>query len=738
MNADSTAGCAYCGLPIPGGPVADGSQYCCFGCRLVDAIVRERDDEAAAQWTLTRLGLSIFFAMNVMAFTMARWSNDLYGAEGNSLSASLHDVFRYLCLLLTLPVMAMLGVPLIRHAWDGLLHRRLVSELLIVAGVLAAFVFSAVSVFSGYGPTYFEVACMVLVLVTLGRWLEATSRQRAVATISKLERLIPEHATKVIARGEEEVAVGGLQVGDDIRIRAGERFPADGCIRSGRTTVDEQIFTGESIPLERSVGDAVLAATMNLDGDVVIRLTAASGAGAFAKLLEILHEARTSRGEYQRNADRIAQRFVPFVAAVAGLVFYFHLPGGALPALMAALSVVLIACPCALGLATPLAMWTALNHAVRHHVLFRSGLALERLAEVKALRFDKTGTLTDGRPHVRCLVLDPDTSPESFFDVVSQLTAASTHVFSRAIHESISSEPEARTASHQVNEIRNIAGSGVEATFADGTLVRLGSANFIKLPENRVPSVIKKAVSQSASGAAHVLVAWNGVVRGVFLIDEKLRPESKSALNNSRALSLDLAVVTGDRPHRAARWGKELNVPVFGGLRPADKVSRVQGTQAVLGPTAMIGDGINDAPALAAADVGISLGCGADVTRDSADVCILSNDLNLVPWSVELARRTRRIVRQNLMWAFAYNTVGIGLAATDRLNPAIAAGLMVASSAIVIINSLRLDAGDSAVELPGGNPAPIPISRPGQAPEKSESPAGRSPMSAVARITGGA
>ena len=708
-----TLACDYCGLPVPGvgESATDESVFCCFGCRFADSITRERDEDTTTRWTLTRLGLSVFFAMNVMVFTMARWSNDVYGQDTGELSTSLHGMFRHLCLLLTLPVLVMLGLPLLKHANDGLKQRRLTSELLIVVGVVAAFIFSAVSVFRGTGHTYFEVACMVLVLVTLGRWLEATGRLKASTAIEKLQRLLPESVIRMINGGEEVIATNTLAIGDQVRVRAGERFPVDGRIIRGRSTVDEQIFTGESIPIERCVGDNVLAGTVSLDGDIVIEATATPGEGSFAELLGILKTARTSRGRYERLADRVSQWFVPAVALVTIAVFAAHLEAGVLAAVMTSLSVVLIACPCALGLATPLAVWTALGRAAENHVLFRNGEALERLAATQAIRFDKTGTLTDGNAHVTSIAFDLGTKPQMIRDIGFELCSASSHVFSRAVARSLADVVNA--ADTQLVDIQTVAGCGMTANFvcgADTFAVKLGNAKFILEPSISVPPNIQTALKQNEQQSAVVLIAWDRRVRGLFLVGEELRAESHATVAECKSLGTHVAILTGDHIERAAKWRDELNVSVSAGMTPEDKLSQINATRREHGFVAMVGDGINDAPALAAADVGISLGCGADVTRDSADICVMSNDLSRIPWAIGLAQRTRRIVRQNLAWAFGYNSVGIMLAATGSLNPAIAAGLMLGSSLFVIVNSMRLGAAsEESVVSDRRNPG----SRPG-------------------------
>ncbi len=697
--AGDSALCAYCGLPVAGVPAEEPELvFCCFGCRFADTLSRERDDETVARWTLTRLGLSIFFTMNVMVFTMALWSRDIYGSDGGELSASVWELFRYLCLLFTLPVVAMLGIPLADHAWQNLRRGRVCAELLIVAGVLAAFVFSALSVLTGGQHVYFEVACMVLVLVTLGRWLEASGRHRATTGLDRLQRLLPDEVAVIRGDSESCVGLGEVRPGDVLRVRAGERFAADGVIESGITSVDEQVYSGEGLPQQRGPGDAVAAGSLNVDGDVRLKVTAAPGEGTFARLLEVLRSARLSRGRYQRLADQIARYFVPAVAVLAIVVFWWHLRSGAMEALMAALSVVLIACPCALGLATPLAVWTGLSEAADHQVLFRNGESLERLAGLSAVRFDKTGTLTTGTPRVAEVVRDPATDSAEVDRIGFELSSASNHVFSVAITRMLagSRTPVPQTRANFVANLRTVPGQGICGTGMPSgqtsQVARLGSVRFAsEQGQAEVPESIAAALrSAELHGRASVVLSWAGRVRAVFLIDEELRPEAGAAVESLQAMGLDVAVLTGDRADRAARWADILEVPVLAGLDPAGKVDHIRATQTSVGPVAMVGDGINDAPALAASDVGIALGCGADITRDSAAVCVTSDDLTRVPWAIGLARRTRRVVRQNLAWAFGYNTVGIVLAASGRLNPAIAAGLMLASSVIVIVNSLRL------------------------------------------------
>jgi len=695
------ATCDFCGLPLAGATWAGRdatasdaprAEYCCFGCRFAAAVTRERGETGAIRWTMTRLGLSIFLSMNVMAFTMALWTNDMYGSDGGgALAASLYGLFRYLCLLLALPVLIMLGGPLLDNAWQGLRRGALSTDLLLLSGVVAAFVYSVVSVVRNQGPIYFEVACVILVMVTLGRWFEAAGRLRAGAALDELQKLLPEQVRVFRDGVETPVATAQLGIGDQIRLLPGERFPVDGRLVRNSASVDEQILTGESRPVTRHPGDAVCAGTLNLDGDVVVETILPPGAGSLQRLIELVRKARDAKGHYQEIADRLAALVFPVVAAIALATFAWHWHASGLEhGLMAGLAVVLVACPCALGLATPLAVWAALGNAARRQVLFRNGQALERLAEIRAIRFDKTGTLTTGNVRVsEFLTVDSDiVTRTSILRTGAKLAASSLHPFSRAIlaFASLPSMDESTT------QVRQIPGRGLFGRVDGGAeAVYLGSRAYMQESGLSLPESLNKKLAERENAENSVTcLGWEGRVRGAFLFAEDLRDSALSALAWCREQGLDVAVLTGDHRRRAEKLAQELNVPVVAELLPEQKLAAIREAQVRFGPVAMVGDGINDAPALAASDVGIALGCGTDVSRDSAAVCLLGNDLMRLTWAVEFARKTVRVMRRNLIWAFAYNATGIALAAAGWLNPALAALLMVVSSALVIRNSLSL------------------------------------------------
>ena len=740
--------CDYCGLPAPrswfAARVAEPNEpvYCCYGCRFAAEVAGQTGERGQWNWVLARLGAAIFLTINVVMFTMALWSQDVYedAAAASPFAASLDGLFRYLSLLLSLAVLWLLGAPLARGAWQSLKAGVPSTDPLLVLGVAASYVYSAVSTFRGQGQVYFEVGCVVLVMTTLGRWLEATGKLRATETLDALEKLLPSEARLVGDDGERRVPLDALRPGDRIRVLAGERFAADGRIVRGRAAVDEQIFTGESRPAVKEPADAVLSGTLDLDGELVVEIAAVASEGALKRLAAAVHEARQTKGAYQRLADRLSHYFLPAVATIALIAGVAHgLTRGFEPGVLAGLAVVLIACPCALGLATPLAVWTALGRAAACQVLFKHGEALERLAGIRAVAFDKTGTLTTGESCVTSFVADDGTSRDEVLQFAAALAATSTHNFSAAIVEfatpnigptldcypagdalcgvppavgsalcgvpgsgnvtsnSLHAERHRGRSLQEHGEVRTLPGRGLVAgpPESDGA-VYLGSPRLMRETGLAADEALERALRKlDADGRSAVCAGWGGRVRGVFGFDEALRPETAMALDECRQLGLAIAVLSGDAAARVERLGAQLDAPCAGELLPEEKVAAIRRLQSEQGRVAMVGDGINDAPVLAAADVGIALGCGADVSRQAADVCLLGDDLRRVAWAVGLSRATVKTIRQNLVWAFAYNVLGIALAASGRLSPVWAAAAMVASSVLVIGNSLRLAAWNS-------------------------------------------
>lgn len=698
--------CDHCGLPIPGAhseAAGDAStelrvepRYCCFGCRFAAELASSSDSGDGGAFF--RLALCIFLSLNVMVFTMLLWTQDVYSPDktGVPSALSLWAVSRYLCMLFSLPVLYLLGLPVADEAWKSLRRGAPSTDLLLIVGTVAAYAYSIVSTLRSEGPVYFEVGCAVLVLVTLGRWLEARGKQEATAALDGLERLLPSDVHRWEAGSLVDVPLQSVSIGDRLFVRAGERIPTDGRIVAGLASVDTQLLTGESRPCVVETGDAVIGGSLNLDGGLTIEATAAAHGGTLQRLVECILEARLKKGCYQRLADRLAAGFLPVVIVVTLGTFAYHTTFFGLDhGLLAALAVVLIACPCALGLATPIAVWAAMGTAAQSQVLFRNGEALERLADARVLAFDKTGTLTDGRPVVERFASLEGIDLNDLLERIASAVATSNHEFSQAIRRFCASSG---FESAHTCETRTLAGRGLTASFADdGETLYVGSLRMMQEHGFAIPTEVEKAIrSMSDGGSSLVCVALKQVVCGAFGLREALREHAREVLNECRSLGCLLTVLSGDNAARGQVVGRLLDVDVRAEMLPADKLQAVHELRRTFGSTVMIGDGINDAPALSAADVGIALGCGADVSRNSADICLLGNDLARIPWAIRLSRRTVRIVKQNLFWSFFYNILGVGLAATGWLNPIWAAAAMAVSGLTVVGNSLRLATRETA------------------------------------------
>lgn len=731
ISTDAIAACDHCGLPLPmavrwswpwrkrNTPSADlepanGPRYCCSGCRFAADVAREQNGGHCYSRWLVRLLASLFLTINVTMITMVLWSLDVYGVPASLNEATavlLADVLRWASWLLSLPVLWMLGEPLYEEAKSQLRQGRIATDALLLAGVVAALAYSGFSLWQGTGAVYCEIACVVLVLVTLGRWLESMGKLRATAAIDSLAALLPTTVRRLNLRGRagtlgslnetsfEAVPLADIRPGDQLWIMAGERIPVDARIVAGNAAVDEQLINGESQPRLREVGNEVPGGGLSLDGSLMLECTAASNASSLNRIVQAVRAAQLEAGRYQQLVDRIAAWFTPAVLVIALVTLGVQAStrswseGG-----LSALSVILIACPCALGIATPLAVWTSLGRASQAQVLFRNGKALEQLASASVLLFDKTGTLTTGSPQLTRIDCAPGHSEADVLPMARALAKHSQHPLSRAIvQDQEHSQSDAQTMN--VVEVQTLPGRGLSAllqrTEIDEVRILLGSERMMR-EEEIVCLPEFDSDSDGQHNGVRVFLAIDGQVCAAFIFQETLRPEVPRLIKALHQQGWQIELLSGDDPRRVAQLADELRVAGQGGLLPADKTTRLRSLQAAGKRVVMIGDGINDAPALAAADVGIALGCGADLSRQSADLCLLGNDLTRIPWAVELARFTLRVVRQNLAWAFGYNVVGIGLAVAGKLNPVWAAFFMVAGSLVVIGNSMRL----AAVPLP--------------------------------------
>lgn len=717
MNAESNSGpcCVYCGLPIVGidpspaqreSPEATERLYCCFGCRFAASIAEAGGEAGQARWAMVRLGLAVFFTMNVVMFTMALWSQDWPDPTGNNASGSallFNDLFRWLTLLFAVPPLILLGGPLIENALDELGQGRLTTDLLLAVGVLASFLYSLAAVWQGTGHLYFEVGCVVLVCVTLGRWLEATGKLKTTAALQSLAQLLPKTVSAWRCDRFTEIPLPEVVVGDRLRIFPGERIPTDARIERGAAGIDAQLLTGESEPILKEAGNTLQGGTLNLDGDLVVIVTAPPSGGTLQRLMDAVRRAATTKGRYQRLADSVSAWFFPAVVLVAIASFAAHTYwAGTAEGLLACLAVLVIACPCALGIATPLALWAGLGRAAKSHILFRDGDSLTRLTEVRAICFDKTGTLTTGEPQVVGMEGTTHLSESELRAMARVLASVSRHRLAHSLESYCVEQDVSSDADFELPdpwEVITVPGRGIHASWVDGREAMLGSIRWMDEQGLAWETSLRHSAQQHlAEGHPVVCFAWNGHVQGIAAFREELRRGVETLVAWARQEGLILEVLTGDTAAQGAALETRLGIAVRAGLLPEEKLAEVERLRKVHGAVAMIGDGANDAPALAGADVGIALGCGADVSRQSADVCLLGSDLLRLVEAIHIARETIATIRWNLFASLVYNVVGLGLAAAGWLHPAVAAAAMVVSSVVVVSQSLRLGSGQFVLE----------------------------------------
>lgn len=642
-----------------------------------------------------------------------------------------HVHFRWrneLLLALSLPLQFWCGWPFLHGAWQRLKSWAADMNTLIALGTLAAFGHGAVVTALGWwdlpgGEVYFEAQAGIIVLVLLGQFLEARARGRASAAIERLLALQPTKARVWRQEQEIEVPVSELQVGDTVILRPGDRVPADGEVIEGESAVLESMLTGEPNPVPKRIGDRVFAGTLNTTGSLRVRVAAIGQETTLARIVALVERAQLSKVPVQRFADRVAGVFVPVVIVLAVTAaagwWWWEWPNGWKSATTAALeslvSTLIIACPCALGLATPVALVVATGRGAELGILLRDGAVLERAARVRVILFDKTGTLTEGRLEVQqAMSLDPHTSVEEMLRLAASAERGSEHHLAEAIIQyARAHQIEAAAAS----QFRAYPGRGVEAV-VDKWRVLVGNSDLLREFGITLPRIAElRAEELAVKGMTPVFVAlattahavtpaedisaskpgnhrlpisdWR--ILGLLGLADRIRPGSGAAIDHLRDLGIEPYLVTGDHPHVAEAVASQLGIRhVFAGVKPEDKARTVADLQQAGWIVAFVGDGINDAPALAQADVGIAFGGGTDVAIEAGQIVLLHDDPLTVPTTLRLARQTLRIIYGNLFWAFFYNVVAIPAAALRLLHPILAAAAMSFSSLSVVLNSLRL------------------------------------------------
>ena len=609
-----------------------------------------------------------------------------------------------LMFLLTLPVQFWVGKVFISGFLKGLKHRNANMDTLIAIGTLTAFIFSSAVTFAEElgiklpeVGTYFDVSAVVITLVLLGKYFEARAKGRANSAIKKLAGLNPKTA-KVIRNGKEmDIPIEEVVVGDEIIVRPGEKIPVDGVILSGESTIDESMVTGESIPVDKIKGAKVYGATINRSGSFTFKAEKVGKDTLLAQIIKLVEEAQGSRAPIQKLADLISGYFVPIVISIAIATFViWYIFAGLTIALLAMVAVVVIACPCALGLATPTAIMVGTGKGAENGILIKDAESLERFQKVNALLLDKTGTITRGEPEV----VDVHNASNLSENELVRLSASAERRSEHPLGEAVVREAEKRKLIlSDPKNFKSISGQGIKAEINGKQIVK-GNARIMKAEKIDITKLEKQCDKFAKEGKTPVFVAVDGRAAGIIAIADTIKSDSHAAIKNFEDSSVNVYMITGDNENTAKAIAQKAGIKpehVFAEVAPKDKEKRVKELQKKGHKVAMVGDGINDAPALAAADIGIAMGTGTDIAMETGQITIMNGSLGSTYSAWGLSRKTMKIIRQNLFWAFGYNVILIPVAAGILypftgvlLNPMIASAAMAASSVTVVSNSLRL------------------------------------------------
>ena len=649
-----------------------------------------------------------------MRWTMAHLT-PLMAAAAPWLFAVPHAVLLGALLALTVAVMGWTGREFYARAWIAFRHRGADMNTLIAVGTGAAFIYSLAatlvpSFFAAHGvatDVYYEAVTFIIALILLGNAIEARATQRTSSALHALAAMQPPLAHVVADGTERDIPVGDVRTGDEIVVRPGERIPVDGVVVAGQSAVDESMLTGESMPIEKRPGDAVIGATINGTGAFRYRATSLGTDSVLARIVRMVRDAQATRAPIQTLADRVSAVFVPVVIQIAIVTFVvwfvaFDASAGGVTAFVrafaAAIAVLVIACPCAMGLAVPTAVMVATGRAAQSGLLIKGGAALQRAGDVRTIVLDKTGTVTEGRPVVTDVIAVPGGrwAPTDIVRLAASVERASEHPVAAAIV----AHGAAAGSLADVTGFRSITGRGAEGTVG-GDRVSVGNAALMAASGIGVTPLEDDAARLTDDAKSLVYVAVNGALAGVIAVADPVRPTSRAAIARLRAMGLDVVMLTGDNARTANAVARAAGIDrVVAGLLPEGKVAEIDRITRERGhAVAMVGDGVNDAPALARADIGIAIGwgTGTDVAAEASDITLMRGGVEAVVTAIALSRRTMRTMRENLGWAFAYNVIGIPIAAGVLypafgilLSPVIASAAMAFSSVSVVTNSLRL------------------------------------------------
>ena len=661
-----------------------------------DAEAAARRAETARQQRLLLIGA--IFTIPLTILSMTRHFLHQFPFLGEHFAWLAADSWLFVFGALATPVVFVLGRQYVSGAIKSLRNGAANMDVLVAMGSLAAYIYGLIVLlgilfdFSDVvgKSDYFESAAVILTLITLGKLLEARAKSRTSAAIKKLINLAPKTATLLRDDQPVEIPIDEVLIGDKLLVKPGERLPVDALVVAGSSAVDESLLTGESLPVDKAAGDEVIAGSINQQGRLVVEAQRIGKDTTLAQMIDLVLRAQASKAPIQAVADRVASYFVPavIVLALIALLGWLTIGGAAFPsAILNMIAVLVIACPCALGLATPTAIMVGGGRGAERGILFRDSEALERSAGLTAVLLDKTGTITQGKPELTALVGAGHQAKERVLQYAASAEAASEHPLAQAV---LSAAEARRIELLPLDEFEALPGRGVVASI-DGAAVTLGSPRFMRERGIDASALQGDIASLQARGDTVVLLALDGELAGALALGDQLKPTAKAAVQTLQASRLQVTMISGDNAKTAHAIADEVGINrVLAEVLPADKAAAVEQLQREGQRVAMVGDGVNDAPALAQADVGFAIGAGADIAIEAADVTLVSGDLRALSTAIDLSKATLRTIHQNLFWAFIYNIVLIPVAMLGGLIPMFAAAAMAFSSVFVVTNSLRL------------------------------------------------
>jgi len=596
--------------------------------------------------------------------------------------------------IVSTPIVWIAGYRIYKGAVQSLRNRNVNMDVLVTVGVLAGWIYGVISVFfltaAEAGTGYMEVAIGILAFVLLGRYIEELIRRRSAASIRKLLELQPTMARVVRDGKENDLSIDEVQVGDIIIVKPGEKIPIDGIVIEGYSSVDEKLLTGESIPVEKTVGSEVIGATINKTGLLTFKATRVGGDTALSQIVHLVEEAQASSAPVQRFADRIIKYFVPMIFTVAAVSFsYWYISSGFnfTTAFLVLLAVLLIACPCALGIATPTAILAGVGKGAEYGVLLRSGEYVEKARKLSIVVFDKTGTLTKGEPSVTDITTYNSYTEQDVLQFAGAAEKGSEHPLAEAI---LKKAVDFQVTIPKADTFEALPGRGVHCTVGNKHVL-LGNRKLMQEENVSIKTLEADHLALETQGKTVMILAVDGVAAGLIAAMDTTKENAAQAIAELKGMNLEVAMLTGDNERTAKAIAEQLGITqIIANVLPWQKVDAIKELQAKGKVVAMVGDGINDAPALAQADIGIAIGSGTDIAKETGGIVLIRDDLRDVALGVELSKKTMRKINTNLFWAFAYNVVMIPIAAAGLLNPMYAAGAMAISSLTVVGNSALL------------------------------------------------